>query len=455
MAETFQIEHLLRRTEYVARPQRVAALTPLSLSAAVDDIMNVPANPGTASLTQPGDWDRSVQYTAYWLDRMAHDAPRPLQEKMAFFWHGHFCSDLYKVERADLLCDQVDLFRTAGLTDLRNLAVSMSKQPAMLRYLDNNRNQRSSPNQNFARELMELFLLGVGNYTEADVEASTAAWTGHTETNGAYQWAAGWHDATVKQYLGRTINQGADHTYHGPETIDVVLGDGVVPNAANVAGNRNRPTKHVAAEFISRKLWAEFAGTAIPDDVLAHLRDTAVANNFAIKPWLKALLTHPGFYSNEVRTGRVRTPIEFYVAGLYGTGQRAESGAIWLLDGMGQRPFFPPNVAGWKHNDVFVNASAMSKRTDQARRFMWIAMAGFWDGDGLLRLGGGTIHRDEFSGYYHDRPAELVDRLLQLLRTSVSGSTRQILIEYAAGAPWWERLSLVHLILMSPDFQLT
>ena len=456
MADQAHIEHLLRRTEYVARPERVAALVPMTLSGAVDDILAVPGSPGTASLTAGDSIGRSVQYTAYWLDRMAHDSPRPIQEKMAFFWHGHFCSDIYKVERADLLRDQVDMFRRSGLGDLRSLTTAMSTQPAMLRYLDNNRNQRSSPNQNFARELMELFLLGVGNYTEADVEAATAAWTGHTDVweTGAYVWRDDWHDGSVKQFLGRTINAGADRTQHAAETIAVILGNGTVPAGAAVAANRGRPTKHVAAEFISRKLWTEFAGTAIPNDVLVDLRDVAVANDFRLRPWLRALLTHPAFYSAEVIAGRVRSPVEFMVAGLHATGQRADAGGVWLLEGMGQRPFFPPDVSGWKHNAYFVNASAMSKRTDQARRFMWIAMGGFWAGDGLLHLRSGAISRADFEGYFRDRPDQLVDRILELMQLRLGGATRQALVDYAARSPWWERLALVQLIIMSPDFNL-
>ena len=111
---------------------------------------------------------------------MAYDSPRPIQEKMAFFWHGHFCSSS-EGGCAELMREQIDLFRGHGLGNLRTLATTMSTQVAMLRYLDNNENRKTSPNQNFARELMELFLLGVGNYTEADVEAATAAWTGHTD----------------------------------------------------------------------------------------------------------------------------------------------------------------------------------------------------------------------------------------------------------------------------------
>ncbi len=244
------LEHLLRRTEFVARPPRVAALEDLSLDAAVDDILNVPVNPGSANLTERENWRRGEQLTHHWLDRMAHDSPKPIQEKMGFFWHGHFCSDLTKAGSADLMQEQIDTFRAGALGNVRELAIEMSTQVAMLRYLDNNRNRNTSPNQNFARELMELFLLGVGNYTEADVEAATAAWTGHTDDwqTDAYVWRADWHDATPKRFLRRTINDGGDATRHGQETIEVILGNGKIPVRA--AKNADRPSNEVAAEFL-------------------------------------------------------------------------------------------------------------------------------------------------------------------------------------------------------------
>ena len=133
------------------------------------------ANPGTIPFTEVENWQRGEELTHFWLDRMAHDSPRPIQEKMSFFWHGHFCSEFSKVGSADLMAEQIDTFRYGALGNLRTLATTMSTQVAMLRYLDNNQNKQTSPNQNFARELMELFLLGVGNYTEADVEVATAA----------------------------------------------------------------------------------------------------------------------------------------------------------------------------------------------------------------------------------------------------------------------------------------
>jgi uncharacterized protein (DUF1800 family) len=437
----------------VARPWRVVELTAKpSISAAVDDILTVPSQPGTVTYTTSTDWEQSVEYSYYWFDRMAYNSPRPIQEKIAFFWHGHFCSSFQKVLAFEPMRAQIDLFRHEGLSNLRSLATKMSTQVAMLRYLDNGQNRKTSPNQNFARELMELFLLGVGNYTEADVEASASAWTGHTETSDppVYAWRGDWHDGNAKQFLGRTINAGADPTRHGAETIDVMLGNGTVPNGAANVANRGRPTRLVAAEFISRKLWRFFAGTEPSGGVVAALRETAIANDFAIRPWLQSLLTHPEFYSAEVRKGLVRSPVDLMVAYLSATGLSASTVPLWWMDAMGQRPLFPPDVSGWKHNGTFVNASAMAHRSLAARYFTWSTMLGLWDGDGLIRLRLGSISRAEVEAHAA-HPEQFVDLLLSKMMISLSAASREVLYAHARSSPWYDWTNLVCLALLAPE----
>ena len=454
MPSVADIEHLLRRTEFVARPHRVTELAGRSLEAAVDDIMTFFGDPGTVSFTSSDDFQRGVELTYFWLDRMALDSPRPLQERMALFWHGHFCSGIMKVEKAVPMRDQLDLFRRDGLTDLGNLTLQMAMQPAMLRYLDNNQNKQSSPNQNFGRELMELFTMGVGNYTEADVEACAAAWTGHSEQweTATYEWHPDWHDNSTKQFLGTSINQGGDAKQHGPQTVGVILGNGTVPPGAPIATNRGRPTRDVVSEFLTRKLWKSFAGTPTPNAVLNDLASVFRANNFQIRPWVRALLLRPEFYSTEVRQGLVAPPMHTMVKMLAATGLRASGNApIWWMDGMGQRPLMPPDVSGWGHNVDFVNASAMARRSEAARFLSWKATAGYWAGDGLIRLAGGTIHQSEIDYTYTGPADQLVDRFLSAMRVSLSHESRSALVNFAATAPWHLRHELVLLILLTPE----
>jgi uncharacterized protein (DUF1800 family) len=454
MPAVADLEHLLRRAEFVARPSRVDELEPLTLAAAVDDILATPADPGSANLTESENWRRGEQLTHHWLDRMAHDSPRPIQEKMGFFWHGHFCSELSKVGSADLMQEQIDTFRRGALSNVRELAIEMSTQVAMLRYLDNNQNRNTSPNQNFARELMELFLLGVGNYTEADVEAATAAWTGHSDDwqTGEYVWRADWHDGSTKRFLGRDINTGGDPTRHGRETIEVMLGTGTIPPQA--PKNAGRPSKEVAAEFLSRKLWIEFAGTEPPAAVLTALRNAAIANDFEIRPWLKVLLTRDEFYSPAVKQGLVRSPVEFVVALLHATGRRSAAATpLWLMQGMGQRPLFPPNVSGWKHNGYWVNASAMAKRTETVRSIIWRSMQGYWGGDGLLHLKHGTIARNDVQETWRDQPLKVIDEILRLADLELTPNSYEALAAFARNSERWERSDLFHLVMLAPELQ--
>lgn len=457
MLNQADITHLLKRTEFLARPARVAELVAkASLTDAVDDILAVSANPGAAVFTSDQDAVRVVQLTDFWFNRMAHDSPRPLQEKMALFWHGHFCSSNAKVGSINLMQQQIDLFRRDGLSNFRTLAIAMSTQVAMLRYLDNNQNFWSSRNENFGRELMELFVLGVGNYTEFDVQACAAAWTGHTDTynpgqpdHETYRWVPWDHDETVKVLLGQQINSGGDTQRHGAETIEVMLGTGVTPGG--------RLTRDVAAEFMSRKLWAFFAGSRPSPDVIEHLRTSAIAADFAITPWLRALLTHPEFYTSPARTGLVRPPTDYVVAVLVASGLRSEVGTPWwLLEGMGQRLLFPPDVSGWKDNAYWINASAFGRRASTARHAAYYVLADYFREGGAMPLPNGTITYDEVRAAAASATARrhIVTRLADGMSINLGTASRAALDEFASNASWTELSDLVMLLLITPEMNL-
>jgi uncharacterized protein (DUF1800 family) len=369
VAATDEIVHLLRRTEYVARPERVAALTPGTYAAAVDDVLNVPAGgipipPGLEYHDDDNSYSQYQQAVQWWFERMARTSTRPIQEKMAFFWHGHFCSEWGKVFDTGAMMQQNKLFRDGGLGNVRTLAQAMSIQPAMLRYLDNDQNRRNSPNQNFGRELLELFLLGVGNYTEADVEASTSAWTGHgiDGTTGQYLFRSTQHDYTVRTFLGQPVS-------NGPDVINVVLG----PTAVIAVGpNTGLPARVVAARFLSKKLWEAFAYQAPSATIVNALGDVLVANDFNITPWVRAMLNRPEFLSTTARQGLVKTPVEYITGLLYHTGIAASvAHPEWYAEDMGQAMFYPPNVSGWKVNGYWINASAAAARASFAGNLRW------------------------------------------------------------------------------------
>lgn len=480
------VRHLLRRTEIVDRPDRVAELLSLAnISAAVDNVMDVAANPPSATfggIAADQGWRRGIRIGEHWMHRMA-TASRPFGERMAFFWHGHVVSSLDKVSSSGAMQEQIDLFRRRGLgpavgaaETVAGLVRTASVQPAMLRYLDNDRNFADSPNQNFARELMELFILGVGNYTEADVEAATAAWTGHTRTRwdeDNYVFDRDRHETAPQRFLGRTINAGGAPSEAGFETIDVILGTGPIGSGTVSTGpHSGRPTAEVAAEFLSYKLWQEFGEAAtgsVPAAVGSAMTAALLNTGFEIRPWVRAMLVHDDFYTDVAKSGLVRQPVEYMVALLVATGLDAiDNVPNWLMRGAGQQLLYPPNVSGWKPNGYWVNASAMGARGRCADNMIWRLQRDTWDGDdGYLQFGSDPadrITKTELQGLWkpgqpYTPPigsVEAVDRMLSYTDIPLARRTRQRIIDHLEhdDVEDWMRRDALNLILSAPEMHI-
>lgn len=506
-----RIRHLLRRTEFVDRQARVDELLALgSIGDAVDNVMAV-AVPGTIPIGSGENWEQGQNLTSGWLDRMAEDA-RPFGERMSFFWHGHICSELGKVNSTPFMAEQVELFRRDAVNgNVGQLMKDMSIQVAMLRYLDNDRNIATSPNQNFAREMMELFVLGVGNYTEADVEASTDAWTGWTapwnaaggSSSAVRTFSQEQHTRGALPFFGRTINQ-IRLEFAGFETIDVLLWldhtyasgpggstsysgqGGVVPAGADLETNRGRKTSDVAAEFLSKKLWQEFGEATsggVPPDVLADMVDALLDDDFDIKPWLRAMLVHDDFYPDTnpmVAGGLVRQPVEYAVALMVALGRSAgEIIPFWLMELSGQVLLYPPNVSGWKPNGYWVNASAFEARNRIAQGCLWPVFDDYWNFDweerykNFIELPGGKIYQHEIVGGqglpapYNIEPidnAVLVDRILDYTDLHFSTDGRKAIVDFCA-SHWndavspgvgnqYERREALLLTLLAPEMHI-
>jgi uncharacterized protein (DUF1800 family) len=427
--DPLQLAHLLRRTEFVAKPARVAALSSLTRAQVVDDILNVSPTP----VVLPAFLDHDIDGQGYnqwvfavqwWLDRMV-DAPKPFQEKMAWFWHGHFCSSWDKVSSTRLMMEQNNLFRNSAFGNFRTLTQTMALQPAMLIYLDNRENVKSSPNQNFARELMELFTLGVGNYSENDVTASARAWTGHGVNwqTDLYVFTASQHDSTAKTFMGQTRN------WNGPDIINYLL-------------QENTATKLIACKFLTKKLW-EFLAYQNPSPALvAQLAQVLFDNDMLVLPWLKAILNHDEFYTPTAMQGLVRSPVDFVVAIEYYTGLRgADLHPEWYMDGMGQEPFNPPNVAGWKTNGYWVNTSLFGKRAEFARDVTWHLR----QNDGNKIAAGHTADQE-------------IDLAASMFGLNLSATTRAALTDFVtvqrANEPWvgwWESTNMLTMAMLTPE----
>jgi uncharacterized protein (DUF1800 family) len=427
------ITHLLRRTEYVARPARVTELTAkANLAAAVDDILNVSLNPADTPppiiVDGDTDWESWVTAVNWWVDRMVN-VPRPIQEKMTMFWHGHLVSSWDKAFSDRAMVGQNRTLRALGLGDFRTLMHAIAIDPAMLMYLDNADNNKWSPNQNFARELLELFTLGIGNYTEGDVEAASVAWTGHNldwET-GTYEFRPNWHEDELE-----TTFMGVTKVWDGPEIIDHVL-------------VTNTTARTTSARLICKKLWEFFAHPSPPAAALDAMVTAYLADNRSIRTAVRTMLLRDEFYSTTARNGLVRTPTDVIVSIAAVTGISLDIlHPEWFGSECGQELFNPPNVAGWKHNSYWINTAAWSGRASLARYTTWKLL----DIDAHSDLGDNT-------------PADVVRALEERFSCTWSTTTRAALENFITrerqvngGPSWSEWANGLTLVLMTPEFHL-
>ena len=423
------VAHLLRRAGFGGSAARIATLSALDRPALVDAVLSTTGSPADTAPASTGntyvpEWTQTQDLSAWWMNRMI-SSPTPIVEKMTLFWHGHFVSSQEKVNKTLYMHRQNHTYRANAFGSFRYLAKQMAIQPAMLNYLDNDANVKGAPNQNFARELMELFLLGVGNYTENDVLASARAWTGHgiNEANKTYIFNGLQHDYTQKTFFGTT------KAWDGPDIIDEIL--------------NNTDKRVIAARFITRKLWTYFAYANPSDTVVNSLAATFWTSGFSIQALLRALFLRDEFWSPTARLALVRSPIEYVVNIMRQTGLTpAEAHPEWYLRDMGQEPFYPPNVSGWRPNGYWLSTSAASARASFAQRVSWVL-----NGKGGLN-GIGT-------GY----PGFAVNQALDLAGISdASANTKKVLLDYAnaqkAVATWPMRTGLCTLALLAPESQL-
>ncbi len=423
------VAHLLRRAGFGGSAARIAELSALDRPALVDAVLSTTASPSDAAPASTGnaliaEWTQTQDLSTWWLKRMI-TSPTPIVEKMTLFWHGHFASSQDKVNRTLYLYRQNHTYRVNALGSFKYLAHQMAIQPAMLSYLDNDANVKGAPNQNFARELMELFLLGVGNYSEDDVIASARAWTGHgiNDNTKTYQFNGMQHDYELKTFFGTT------KAWDGPEIIDEIL--------------TNTLKRVIAARFITRKLWTFFAYANPSDTIVNTLAATFWTSGFSITALLRALFLRDEFWSTTARQALVRSPIEYVVNIMRQMGLTPEeANPEWHLRDMGQQLFYPPNVSGWKPNGYWLSTSSASARAEFAQRVAFVL------------YGKGSLN-----GLWVSYPGFAVNQVLDLAGISdASANTKKVLLDYGnaqkARATWPMRTGLCALALLSPESQL-
>jgi len=291
----------------------------------------------------------------WWANRMLA-TNRPLEEKLTLFWHGHFATGENKVRDYRMMLRQNEMFRAQAAGDLRGLLVGILKDPGMLVYLDNGENIKKHPNENFGRELLELFSMGVGNYTEPDVREAARAFTGWTNDVLKFKFDADQHDSAEKTFLGQT------GPFNGEDIIDIIL------------------KQPVTAEFVSAKLYRFFVREEIAPAVRANLARTFRESGYQIKPLMKQIFLSRDFYSAPSYATQIKSPVHLVVSTYKKLGLR-EVPTIpdfgRMTAGLGQSLFDPPNVAGWAGGRTWITPSTLLQRGNLFRDVLFPNVKGF------------------------------------------------------------------------------
>ena len=431
--DTALMAHLLRRAGFGASREELEQYLAMGYEGAVEALLN-PSDPSN----MPDDLIRRYHVeqselrdlagsAAYWMYRMISTSA-PMEEKTALFWHGLFATGYAKLNQARSLLNQVEMFRRSGLGSFEDLLVELSKDPAMIVWLDNNENHGTAINENYGRELLELFSMGIGNYTEDDIKECARAFTGWTLGNAEYMsiraakdsiWPYGriaWHfdyreedhDDGEKTFLGETGR------FNGEDIIRIIV------------------KQESTARFVATRLFQFFAADEISEAGEKTIQDmmaTYFSSGYQVKDMLQTLFQSNYFKSEEARFARVKGPVEMVVGAIRMAGnyQNPALGIEKVSNTMlymGQGLLQPPTVEGWHEGSEWIDSGALVERVNfAAKELSDVRSPGVRSIIDRLQAGSDDGVLD---------PADLADGCLDLLGPiDVSDETRSVLVEYA------------------------
>ena len=437
------VRRLLWRAGFGATPREVRHWTKAGRERAIRHVVHGPrgrvrlVGPRPMVNGQPIDPINEYGHDVlWWLDRMVR-SNWPLQEKLTLFWHDHFATT---DQDTPLMLRQNRMLRRYGQGSFRSLLRQVTRDPAMQLFLSLADSSKEAPNENYARELMELFALGRG-YSERDIREASRALTGWRPSRSAAGVRGVWfdrdrHDTGVKRILGERGRFGTN------EVLDVVL---------------DRP-RH--APFLVAKLWSFFITEPIGPRERRALARTYRRSGMRLLPVVEQILRHKALYAHLDGPDMVKSPVVHVAGILRGAGKPVTTDAyVWLLGRMGQVPFRPPSVAGWDWGPAWLSSGTLKARMDLANQMIG------WRADAPLYVPDGA-GRPDLS------PREQVDRALDAVgRPWISDTTRRVLTEMAAGyfsdltQPWQQgkpkveraamlQRALRNLLLTGPDAHL-
>jgi uncharacterized protein (DUF1800 family) len=477
--------HLLNRAGFGGPPADVKKLDDLGLDSAVDfmvDYENIPdptPNPEWArpepdriqhlqevyrtgtpdekrqlqQETQQLQRERITNLRGWWLQRMAF-GPRPLQEKMALFWHGHFATSYEKVRDAYYMWRQNDIFRRLATGNWTLMLMEVGKDPAMLVWLDQAQSRKEHPNENFAREVMELFTLGEGHYTEHDITEAARALTGWSldRLDQSYIYRPFFHDKGDKTIFGQTGN------FDGDDFIDMIV------------------AQPQSAKFITAKIWTYFSGTEPSPELNAALAANFRANGHNFKPFLKTMFRSEEFYSPDIVRNQVKSPVQWLIGSVRMLETELPPPLVsWgMTRQLGQDLFAPPNVKGWDGGVTWITTNTLLTRYNDAQSLVEGTVppltAGDFGGKGAgngqkamkalqrLRVGAVDVEKiltPEERDNNQSIIASLQNRLFQSVLRKEQRDTLQDFLDAKTKMTDADILTAIRLMMSTPDYQVT
>jgi len=293
----------------------------------------------------------------WWADRMVA-TNRPLEEKMALFWHGHFATGEEKIRDYRKMEQQLELLHRNATGNFRTLLIEVARGPAMLAYLDAAENVKGAPNENFAREVMELFTMGVGNYTEKDIREAARAFTGWIDDDLDFKVASAKHDDGMKTFFGRSGN------FDGVDILNIIL------------------EQKITAEYMAGKLYRFFVRENLAPEVQARLGAVLRDNNYEIAPLMRTIFLSKDFYSAPSSGTRIKGPVELIVSTYRKLGVKHLPGIpdLYVVSReLGQTLLNPPTVAGWAQGRAWITPGLLLARGNFARDVLFPDIINFVD----------------------------------------------------------------------------
>jgi hypothetical protein len=436
-----QVAHLLRRATLGPTIDEIATASERGLAPTLDEMvrqLDRPLSEKEAGAAAIGDIflkNEGRGLRAGWMLRMLN-APNLFREKLTLFWHDHFATAISKVKDARMMANQIETLRGLALGKFRDIVLAMARDPAMLIWLDNNVSVKGAPNENWARELMELFTLGFGNYTEKDVQEVARAFTGWNLDRKQFRFVADQHDDGDKALLGIKGN------LNGEDVIN------------RLVSMKQTPT------FVSRKLWKFFVNQDPTDADIEPLVAAYLASDGEIRAVIKAMFLSPAFFAPGNVGNQVKNPIEFVVgtvrslhAPLDDVQSYADAAAA-----MGMDIYNPPDVSGWTGGEAWISSFTLLERIRLVRGLVNQGKAGT-----VCGLNTGKLIADNFMSdnnelvdhfsvrFLHRKPSE---QLKKTLSDFLASGVRGPVLKLPAAERESKIRGLISLIMISPAYQL-